>query len=285
MSKQKKTNNWEDGIISVLDENGSAMFYHKIADKIIENNLVDTETQNPYITVNNYLQKLLEAGRVKQVERGIYIIAQNYSKYLESNQNPDTEGFEDEENTLEEKEAVNNPISAYGRFWSRRLFYENGCNLYGVYFQKTRTTSRQTSEPMDFTNRAGVYLLHKGYQVIYVGRASTKRLAERLEEHCGDQLRNRWDSFSWFSIDEISKDECLSIKPDDMLASLEALLIEVIGPDNNMRRGDKFSDKEYEQVTLAYLGEYHGKKNQREQEQCSMPPKAKVISSASSKEI
>lgn len=260
MSKQKKTNNWEVGILAVLKNNGSAMSYHKIADEILDESLVDTDTQNPYISVNNYLRKLMVDGKVKRVERGVYILTEHYQDYINANQNPNTEGFVDQEDLPEEEEVVDNPISAYGRFWSRRLFMDNNYQLFGIYFKKTRSTNRQMPEPVIFSDKAGIYLLHKGYQVIYVGRASSKRLAERLKEHCGDLLRNRWDNFSWFSIDDATKDECLSIKPDDMLASLEALLIEVMGSDNNMRRGDNFSDKEYEQVSSSYVGEFYSKK-------------------------
>lgn len=103
---------------------------------------------------------------------------------------------------------------------------------------------------LDFANHSGIYLLHKGYEVVYVGQA--QKITERLQDHTKDSLRNRWDNFSWFCIDDIESDNensnTKSLANEALLDTLEALLIETLGPERNKKVGNGFEDKEFEQV-------------------------------------
>lgn len=74
-------------------------------------------------------------------------------------------------------------ITAYGRFWDRALWEENDKQLYGVSIK----TKNAPSE--DFSSAKGIYLLHKGYEVVYVGQATS--LQSRLDDHTVDDKRHR----------------------------------------------------------------------------------------------
>jgi hypothetical protein len=96
-----------------------------------------------------------------------------------------------------------------------------------------------------------VYLLHDGREVIYVGRTAEKRLATRLSEHTRDRLNGRWDRFSWFGLltvtekGDLAQTNLASIIEEDVIVTLEALLIEGLEPRQNRKRGDAFRAVEY----------------------------------------
>ena len=101
-----------------------------------------------------------------------------------------------------------------------------------------------------------VYLLHRGYEIVYIGQATKQSIVFRLEQHTKDDLANKWDTFSWFGFFNVNEENgkintsCKSIKMDlnKVAETLEALLIESIEPRFNRKRGDNFSDKEYQQI-------------------------------------
>ncbi|ODA67993.1 hypothetical protein A7A08_01162 [Methyloligella halotolerans] len=106
---------------------------------------------------------------------------------------------------------------------------------------------------VDFSSQVGVYLLHDGVRVIYVGRASDA-LGARLRAHTSDRLEGRWDRFSWFGLRAVDESGRLvssdaSWNPSVVLDTMEALLIESLEPPLNRKRGDNFSGLEYLQVT------------------------------------
>lgn len=246
----KKNSTWEEAILKVLKDEQKPLKYTQIFDIIDEKGLLVTQSATPYNTVNRCLQILCEKHKVVKVGTGIFVlfdIASNFQggeQIMEATENNDI----DEEDSA----TTQNPIYSFGRFWDRAVWEQNKHQLYGINFIKKISGSKPLSGvSVNFTGAQGIYLLHKGHQIVYVGKAGKGRLSARLQEHTLDSLRNRWDSFSWFSIDQIDKDdECTNytIKQEDLLAALEALLIEVIGPELNMKRGDNFLDKEFEQI-------------------------------------
>ena len=100
-------------------------------------------------------------------------------------------------------------------------------------------------------HRKGVYLLHDGNKVVYVGRKTDQPLGLRLKQHTSDRLNGRWDRFSWFGIFGVSEDGRLAKKTadvfniDNLIATMEALLIEGLEPPQNRKRGDDFSAVEF----------------------------------------
>ena len=107
---------------------------------------------------------------------------------------------------------------------------------------------------MDFCLQKGVYLLHDGSKVVYVGRTTDQPLGARLRQHTSDRLNGRWDRFSWFGILSVKESGGLSDEPPDafsienLIATMEALLIEGLEPPQNRKRGDDFGGVEFLQV-------------------------------------
>ena len=107
----------------------------------------------------------------------------------------------------------------------------------------------------DFRKQAGVYVLYEGHdpatqRVIYVGE--TDKLFNRLRTHTCDQLRNRWQRFSWFGLYDVATAEGSGIihaDPDKKvhlsvrngLHLLEGMLIKLLEPPLNMQR-EKWKD-------------------------------------------
>lgn len=248
-TKQAGKLSWDQAILKVLKDKGIAMHYNDIATEIIEQDLVKTASATPANSVNAYLHGEKLADKVVCIRRGVYIL----KELLE--QNPSLATLSQLVDS-EDEEDVNIDdalITAYGRFWSRDLWEKNNRNIYGT---SVRTAN---AAGVDFTNKSGIYMLHKGYEVIYVGQAG--KLLERMEAHTKDEKRNRWDNFSWFCVDDLDEptdkesnkpQKSLSIRA--LLDTLEALLIETLGPERNKKVGNGFEDKEFEQIeAVDYL--------------------------------
>lgn len=247
-----KKMSWDEAIIQVLTENGGVMHYRDIADAIAEKNLRSPEEMGatPANTVNVIIHSDKLKDKVASTgERGKYVLA----SVLQQNPIlvPVTPNEEDEDDEGDVRDAL---ISAFGRFWNREMFEKNELKLLGINMLASPKTKNISG--VDFSDHPGIYMLHKGYQVIYVGQAT--HLCERLIYHTTKDLRNRWDNFSWFSIKDITSDseECKdrSFSEPSLLDTLEALLIETLGPERNKKAGNEFSDKEFEQISS---GEYY----------------------------
>lgn len=103
-----------------------------------------------------------------------------------------------------------------------------------------------------------MYLLHDGERVVYVGRVTDPRLGTRLREHTRDRLSGRWDRFSWFGVQGVTEDGQLSQPPEEftlenLVSTMEALLIEGLEPPQNRRQGDGFNAVEFIQGTDPVL--------------------------------
>jgi len=110
------------------------------------------------------------------------------------------------------------------------------------------------SEPVDFSSQNGVYMLHDGSKVVYVGRTTDQHLGVRLRQHTVDRLNGRWNRFSWFGVYPVTSDGSLSnTQPSEftveaLIVTMEALLIEGLEPPQNRKRGDDFRAVEFIQV-------------------------------------
>jgi hypothetical protein len=111
------------------------------------------------------------------------------------------------------------------------------------------------STPVDFCGERGVYLLHDGRTVVYVGRATDQGLGVRLRTHTVDRMNGRWDRFSWFGVHPVVA-ESGKLKTDSvetfglkmLIITMEALLIEGLEPPQNRKRGDDFKAVEFLQA-------------------------------------
>ncbi|MGB8295830.1 MAG: GIY-YIG nuclease family protein [Polyangia bacterium] len=138
-------------------------------------------------------------------------------------------------------------INAFGMFWTRAQVQWSGTpRLLGQ--------QQPGSSPVDFAGQRGVYLLHDGRQVVYVGRTTDQPLGVRLRQHTVDRLNGRWDRFSWFGVFAPSEDGSLTTSSQPrydlemLITTMEALLIEGLEPPQNRKRGDDFKAVEFLQV-------------------------------------
>jgi hypothetical protein len=144
------------------------------------------------------------------------------------------------------KESRNTPIliKTYGEFWNPELVdWTRSRELLG----KRRSDSK--GPDIDVYEERGVYVLYKDYAPVYVGKADRQSLGNRLQLHRQSWRKGpRWDQFSWFGIRGLKVNgglrgptEAFHPKREELIATLEALLIVAIDPRLNSRR-EKFKN-------------------------------------------
>lgn len=228
---------WEEAIKKVLKEEKTALHYKDIAIQIAEKNYRTNLGATPENSVNAALQKLKGNVRPIPLQRGMYIWESYYNDYM--NKIP-----------IETKSEF--LIGAFGRYWRRDLVQWNNIpdiQIFGIQSLK--------ADKLDFGKQIGIYLLHLGHEIIYVGRTTDQSLATRLYQHTQmkDPLNNRWDRFSWFGIYPVdgekgvlkTSQQTVQLNNNELIATLEAFLIEVTEPGLNKKNGDKIKDNEYYQ--------------------------------------
>jgi hypothetical protein len=137
-------------------------------------------------------------------------------------------------------------IQAFGMYWQRDAVH---------WRTSPPILGRQQigAETVDFSRQLGVYLLHDGREVTYVGRSIDRPMGQRLFEHTKDRLQARWNRFSWFGLLRVTEDGRLvetqaTLSIELVAVTLEAVLIEGLEPRQNRRRGDGFNATEYLQA-------------------------------------
>ena len=124
------------------------------------------------------------------------------------------------------------PIQNYGEAW------RNEHSDFG------RTSPRGI--PVDFENQIGVYILFKEQRIVYIGRAGKGEgtVFSRVKDHHATGDKGTWDTFSWFGFRPVGIDGTLqpvresSMWYEEEIRDIEALLIYVLNPPNNLRSGD-----------------------------------------------
>jgi len=135
-------------------------------------------------------------------------------------------------------------IRSVGLFWKRdhvhwRSASKNG-RLLGV------PKNGKQSEPVNFRDQIGVYVLYADYDLVYVGQTGGAQYSmfKRLRAHTRDDLVDRWNRFSWFGIKSVTETGELAsvakgISPsvEDALNHVEAVLIHAAEPPLNRQSG------------------------------------------------
>lgn len=231
---------WKDAIVKVLSKAGEPMHYTDITEAIATNGLKTkfgaTPAASVAATISLSLQNDGEASPFLKVSRGVYTLRSPKGEPFVKAPMP----------SIEEQKDETGFINAFGMYWKREnVLWTTSPRLLG---------QQQLGSPVDFCQQKGVYLLHDGSKVVYVGRTTEQVLGARLKQHTADRLNGRWDRFSWFGIFAVSDDGSLSSTPPDtfnienLIATMEALLIEGLEPPQNRKRGDDFSAVEFLQV-------------------------------------
>lgn len=225
---------WKDAIIQVLMNADVPMHYvdiaQEIADKRLKTKVGATPPASVSATISVSLQNEGDESPFIKVSRGYFTVKNKTAK-------PELEEIKDETGFL----------NAFGMYWKREdVSWKNNPKVLGK--------QQGGSKDVDFCKQKGVYLLHDGSKVIYVGRTTDQTLGTRLYQHTSDRLNGRWDRFSWFGIFSVSDNGDLEKSPpmnlniDNLIATMEALLIEGLEPPQNRKRGDDFSAVEFLQA-------------------------------------
>jgi hypothetical protein len=147
---------------------------------------------------------------------------------------------------LEREESRSTPtlIRTYGEFWNPDLVnWANTWRLLG------KRSSHSRGPSINVYEERGVYVLYKEFEPVYVGKADRQSIGYRLQLHRQSQRKGpRWDRFSWFGIRGLrtkgrlrAANAAFHPKKEELIATLEALLIATIDPRLNSRR-EKFKN-------------------------------------------
>jgi hypothetical protein len=228
---------WRDAIIEVLPKDGTAMHYADVAEAIIAAGLRQNIGATPAATVASTVSQ----SRSYEGEDSPFVVVSRgyYARRQPEGTTPVPAPLPTEDET--------GFVNAFGMFWRRdRVLWKTVPQVLGQ--------QQAGSSPVDFSQQKGVYLLHDGYRVVYVGRTTDQPLGVRLKQHTFDRLNGRWDRFSWFGVFSVRDDGTLSstapdvFNLDNLIATMEAVLIEGLEPPQNRKRGDDFSAVEFLQV-------------------------------------
>jgi hypothetical protein len=145
-------------------------------------------------------------------------------------------------------------IQTYGLHWTidRVDWGKPGVGNSGTLLGAA-TRSRK-AKPVDFRKQRGIYALYADYELVYAGQtgASNDRLFKRLKHHRNDHLSERWNRFSWFGTQWVTKSNRLSEDTASVsqtveaaLNILEAVSIAISEPKLNLQRGRWGDAKKY----------------------------------------
>jgi len=230
---------WRDAIIRVLEGSPESMHYTQIAEAISEQNLRTEFGATPAASVNSTISTSMQSEGNKspfvRVDRGRYWLRA-------SAQNPP----QPKPTAIDETDDTG-LINAFGMYWGRgNVLWSSNPRILGQ--------QQPGSTAVDFRNQKGVYLLHDGRAVVYVGRTTDQPLGARLRQHVSDRLNGRWDRFSWFGVYPVADSGALNTSAvgtydlSMLIVTMEALLIEGLEPPQNRKRGDDFRAVEFLQV-------------------------------------
>lgn len=141
-------------------------------------------------------------------------------------------------------------IRSYGVHWhaERVNWGKQGRNNQGTLLGAASKSARAV--PVDFRQQRGIYALYADYELVYVGQtgAGNDRLFKRLKAHRFDHLSERWNRFSWFGTQWVTKRHKLSMDTaavhetvEATLNIMEAVSIAISEPRLNLQRG-RWSD-------------------------------------------
>ena len=248
---------WQQAIVTVLkQETGIPLNYQRITELIGERGVRSLTGATPARTVNRELHYLADAKHpshnpnIQKIETGVFAFVDPSDPLpLAGDGLPEETG----EEFVDTDEAIR--VCAFGLHWEKDK----------VSWGKGEILGRQrgTSVHVNFADQNGVYLLHKGDSVVYVGRAFPGTLHSRLNEHRRSRRANRWNRFSWFGFREVSDDGALEglsgqIDPYRLIVILESVLIEALEPPVNGKRGEGMGEL-YEQVSSPDIAAQNSK--------------------------
>lgn len=146
-------------------------------------------------------------------------------------------------------------IQSFGLHWREDRVFWGKQNVAGTLLGAA--SRGRKARPVDFRLQRGIYALYADYELVYVGQTGSgdDRLFKRLKAHRSDHLSERWNRFSWFGTQWVTKTGALSTDTAVLSASvgsalniLEAVSIAVGEPRLNLQRGKWGEATQYFQV-------------------------------------
>ena len=232
---------WKEAINQVLGQFPGGLHYNEIAEKIIEQGLRKSVGATPAATVNAQISASIkhegDASLYVRVNKGVFALKSGLSPVESAHLAAESPLM------VEQDEAQSQIISAFGMYWRRdAVAWKNNPRLWGF--------SKEFADKVDFGGQRGIYLLHDGRDVIYVGRSTDNSIGKRLLDNTKNRLSFRWDRFSWFGLNPVGEGGALGAMPasysaNNMIATLEAILIEAMEPRLNRQRGQELEAFEF----------------------------------------
>ncbi|MEI8329497.1 MAG: winged helix-turn-helix domain-containing protein [Chlamydiia bacterium] len=248
---------WREAIIEVLKTSGKPMRYPDIAAEILGRGLKTDVGATPAHSVGANIYTSIKSEKsnspFEKTGKGEFKLKTESGN--SSIQVPDPVNEKNlEKDEAEELEKDAGIIRAIGMFWRRDLVdWKNNPKILGRWLPEANQAS--PADPVNFCNQRGVYILHDGNEIVYVGRAGPGLLGTRLFAHTYDRLNGRWNRFSWFGLLPVKADgqleewESGTFTQIDIIITMEALLIEGLEPKQNRKRGEAdFKEIEYIQI-------------------------------------
>ena len=233
---------WKEAIKRVLAESDGPLHYAEISELILSRGYYSTDGATPSATVSAQITSSIkhegEKSPFVRVAKGLFALKSVSSP---ENESPNNQVFP--EQIAEEDDTNDAIIHSFGMYWRRDLVvWRNDPKLLGK--------QQALSKSVDFGKQKGIYVLYDHHTVVYVGRAIDRPLGKRLYEHTLDRLGGRWNRFSWFGLLDVTQEGSLrethlNASVAVLVATFEALLIEVLEPPQNRKRGDDLSAVEY----------------------------------------
>jgi len=134
-------------------------------------------------------------------------------------------------------------IRSYGVHWRNDKVFWGRQNVAGELLGAA--SRRKAARAIDFKLQRGIYALYADYELVYVGQTGSgdDRLLKRLKCHNRDHLSERWNRFSWFGTQWVTRQGVLSadtaaLQGDvaSVLNSLEAVATAIAEPRLNLQR-------------------------------------------------
>lgn len=135
-------------------------------------------------------------------------------------------------------------MHSYGLFWKNSDVFWGRQKVPGSLLGAASRSPKAV--PVDFRDQRGIYALYSEYELVYVGQTGSgdQRLLNRLRLHMSNHLAERWDRFSWFGTQWVTKKHELSTDTKDVhksiavaLNTIEAVAIAISEPKLNLKRG------------------------------------------------
>ena len=220
---------WQQAALRVLEEEGKPLRTTDVGELIAQRQYTANVGAAPTQQASVALRTLLKRRDIQQVGK-LYALPDVASEAVQSA----------EAEAEAEYETATNPdrltVKAYGLYWARSLVnWASGSSLFG----------EAGGDRVNFADQDGIYLLHNGNEITYVGQTRTQTtvrgLYSRLQDHHRDRRKtDRWDSFSWFGFRPVDDNGGLGQAPQsaelgDVLNLIEAILIEGLMPRLNMQ--------------------------------------------------